>query len=470
VLREFGWLLTAPDEFLDRRWLVGVTAHGTIFVQLPVKKNDPDPQGAWVSEGERNRNWINVSSILADQRSADEKQAQWDDVFRAIVDCEHRRCGWAVNTSHDGWTWVPKDDVRSFLIGRGHKRADADVIMGKGCGANWTIVNLPFQPEYPGNRQWNLHAAQFAFAPAAEPGAHRHWDTVLRHVGQDYDEALSRLGWARDCGIVTGRDYLLAWVACMFREPFQPLPYLFFYGEKQNSGKSMFHEALALLVTRGVMSAAHALTNSNGFNGELDGAVLAVVEEVDISRSREAYNRLKNWVTSPTLPIRKMFNQVYTQANTLHFVHTANCMSYCPVFSEDTRIGVAYVPALPRGTEIPKAILIERLKEEAPNFLRTILDLPLPPIMGRMRLPVVETSSKLHAIESNTPRFVVAVRDLMHDRDFAELYADDYPADGPKTARSAYSLLQSHAGFLAGITFAKGERTSRGTPLILRRA
>jgi hypothetical protein len=70
------------------------------------------------------------------------------------------------------------------------------------------------------------------------------------------------------------RDYLLYWIACMLRDPFEPLPYLFFYGD-QNSGKSIFHEAVSLLMTKGVAAADRALTNANDFNGELANAVCA---------------------------------------------------------------------------------------------------------------------------------------------------------------------------------------------------
>ena len=38
--------------------------------------------------------------------------------------------------------------------------------MGEAVGKSWRLVNLPFQEEYPGGRQWNMDAAQLPFEPA----------------------------------------------------------------------------------------------------------------------------------------------------------------------------------------------------------------------------------------------------------------------------------------------------------------
>ena len=59
--------------------------------------------------------------------------------------------------------------------------------------------------------------------------------------------------------------------------------------------------------------------------------------------------------------------------------------------------------------------LLEALTHEAPPFLRTLLDLNLPPVMGRLRLPVVETEHKreLAAENSSAPQFFTEVCELV---------------------------------------------------------
>ena len=99
----------------------------------------------------------------------------------------------------------------------------------------------------------------------------------------------------------------------------------------------MLHEALGLLMTKGVVSAGKSLKNQNDFCGELSGGILATVEEVDISKTPGALNKIKDMVTSAVILIRKMPTDAYPVPNSLHFIQTANSANHCPVFPGDTR-------------------------------------------------------------------------------------------------------------------------------------
>ena len=273
----------------------------------------------------------------------------------------------------------------------GAKKSAAD--LGAICDNDWRIVNLPFQPEYPGNRQWNREAAQHRFRPAAEPGDHPHWDKILEHCFADLDHAIKESEWAKRVNVNRGYDYGLLWIACLLRHPLKPLPYLFLYGE-QDSGKSSLHEAISLLMTKGVAEANRALKdNQSDFNGELAGAILAVIEEIDITKEKGAYSKIKDWTTSPTLWIRQMRTDAYPIPNSLHFIQVANSPEHCPVFPGDTRITVIHVPK-PK-VDIPKEVLMARLREEAPAFMRTLLETPIPAAVNRFQIPVIETQNKM---------------------------------------------------------------------------
>jgi hypothetical protein len=190
----------------------------------------------------------------------------------------------------------------------------------------------------------------------------------------------------------------------MIRYPFSPLPYLFLYGP-ENSGKSIFHEAIALLMTKGCVPADRALTSASDFNGELANCILAVVEEKDISKAKGALAKIKEWVTARNLSIRKMRTDSYTQPNTTHWVQCANRRENCPIFPGDTRITVIHVPDLLPDQEIPKEKLIERLTEEAQHFMYSLMNMELPEVVGRLRLPIVITDSKLRSEEDNRDAF-----------------------------------------------------------------
>jgi hypothetical protein len=58
-----------------------------------------------------------------------------------------------------------------------------------------------------------------------------------------------------------------------------------------------------------------------------------------------------------------------------------------------------YVPSIPAENEIPRMQLRHYLEQEAPHFMRTIMDVTLPSVEGRLRLPVIDTHNKSRAQE-----------------------------------------------------------------------
>jgi hypothetical protein len=267
----------------------------------------------------------------------------------------------------------------------------------------WKLVNKPFEPEYPGDRRWNRNGAKFRFTPSGELDtvSHPTWDKILNHAGLNLDDAVATDDWCRKVGILSGADYLRTWIASMFQRPDVPLPYLFFYSQKQNTGKTTFHESLSLLMTHGYVKAEQALINPQGFNFELDGAVLCSVEEIDLSSNKGAYNRIKDWVTTRMLSIHPKSKNVYQVRNTTHWVQCANSHTYCPIFADDSRITMVCVPQL--DYIIPRGELTALLEKEAQDFLATILNLDLPRTNDRLGIPVLNTSEKLGIQSVNKP-------------------------------------------------------------------
>jgi hypothetical protein len=89
----------------------------------------------------------------------------------------------------------------------------------------------------------------------------------------------------------------------------------------------------------------------------------------------------------------------YMVDNMSHWIQNANHPDNCPIFEGDTRITMIHVPK-PK-TDIPKSVLIDKLKEEAPQFMRTLMDFQLPPSTGRLRIPIVSTQHKQRAEQLN---------------------------------------------------------------------
>lgn len=316
-----------------------------------------------------------------------------DELVRHIISNEIS-LGWFCKTNNS-WMEIGRSDLISVLLSKGYKTDKINNLLGIAVSQNWRLVNKPFQPEYPGNREWNKHAAQLRFKP--EKGHHPTWDKVLDHCG----ECLN-----------VNYPYLLQWCAALIQYPGEPLPYIFFTGP-QGCGKSTFHECLSLLFTTGYSRADSSLINPSGFNGELAGAIVCVVEETNLSKKGSAADRIKDWVTGRTLNIHIKGRTPYLIPNTTHWIQCANTVDYCPILPGDTRITLLALKGL--ATDTPKRLLMQQCEVEAPAFLYTLCNLEIPDYGGRLRIPVIETDLKISQMDENDSELSKFIREYIHD-------------------------------------------------------
>jgi hypothetical protein len=384
-----GGTIDISAEHQHRRATLRAHKDGRLVVHLDREKGDT-PLPGWV---EGRSTWTRIYSIRTEQEEDSTiGSPEIDNVIRHVETASGDGDGWVIR-KNGGWGREPYQHARLVLQNLGYGKTEAEQILGGGVISPWRLVNLPFHDEYPGGRQWNREAAQFRFAPAdCDNPVHPHWDAVIDHFFGGLTPTLEKLPWAVDAGIRTGGDWGRAWIASVFRFPYEPLPYIFAYGP-ENGGKSTLHEGLSELVTKGIVMADRALTTKGDFNGELANAILCVVEEKQVSKHAGAMNKIKDWVTCRRLSIRKMRTDSFEQDSTLHWLQCSNYFHACPVFPGDTRVTVIEVPPL-SGAEIPKPKLMDYLRDEGPHFLRTLMNLELPAAQGRLRIPPVETSDK----------------------------------------------------------------------------
>ncbi len=390
-----------PNWALNRQTKIKENKDGKVVIEFESIANadTPSDMKGWLQEGKK---WKKVYNLAQQNETIGEVEVgNYDDLVRHLIDANDVDAGWVVKS--DGiWHDEAIGNVNLFLAALGLGREDIKMVLGSSVIKCWRLVNLPFDTEYPGNRQWNRRSPQFAFPPAQNLDnlSYPTWQAVLNHIGRSLDPYVRANEWARTNDITTGAEYLKLWIASCFQCPKEPLPYLFLYGN-QNTGKSILHEALSLLVTRGVSRADNALANS-AFNGELEGSVICVVEETDFSsKNKSVYNLIKDWVTARQLPINRKYETPYMIENTTHWMQCSNEISACPIFPGDSRITMIRVDPLQHDEHVPKRILLERLKKEGPDFLAEILNVEIPECNDRLRIPVITTPDKKDIESSN---------------------------------------------------------------------
>lgn len=388
------------NQFLcSRETVLKEQKDGRVVMEVEAQKGDTASQMfGWASVGNK---WKKVFES-GNKQTQELETPTCDDVVRhTITEIDRANTGWWVH-SNSYWQKEPIDHVRPLLKSLGYANSMIEPMLGLCIQRSWREVNRPFQSEYIGNRDWNRHGAQLKFLPNKDKDnlSYPTWNLVFDHLGKSLDEAIKDNAWARSNAILTGADYLKCWVASLFQEPFEPLPYLFFFGP-QDCGKSVFHESLSTLFTRGYMQANAALSNNSTFNGELQNAVLCVIEEKDLSKAKEAYNKVKDWVTGKQINIHIKGKTPFQFPNTTHWIQTANEHTYCPTFTGDTRITVIRVNALDPLDLIPRAKLDVLLEKEAPDFLGAMFALELPEPISRLNIPVITTSEKINLENNN---------------------------------------------------------------------
>ena len=328
--------------------------------------------------------------------------------------------GWFLFTNN-AWISEDKSNIITALLSKGTKRETIEIILGTCIFKNWKLVNKPFQSEYPGNREWNRDAAQLRFEPTN--GQHPTWDLIFNHCGKSLDDAIRINEWCLDNRIVSGASYLLAWCASIIQEPFTPTPYLFITGP-QNCGKSIFHEALNLLFTKGYIRADNALINPAGFNGELATAILCIVEETNLSKkNKSASDRIKDWTTGRTLNIHIKNRTPYDIPNCTHWIQCANSADYCPILPGDTRITM-FNMGMP-DKEIPKHIILQQCEQEAAAFINTLISFELSETIGRLKIPVIITQQKLDEQEFNEDLLIQFFKDRVYNINGSKILLND---------------------------------------------
>lgn len=380
---------------------------GRLMIEFQAKEGEPDnDMQGWLKEKDKWQRIFNINATPPKELDIQET----DGLIRHLVVGDNSDAGWVLNVENT-WIFEPLQHIKMALTSMGYNTRDSQAMVGAAVMRHWNIVNEPFCEEYPGGRKWNKDGAQLKYniLPAEVTDlSYPTWTRILKHVGKNLKYAIEDNKWCKEAGIYEGADYLKCWIASILQFPKEPLPYLFLHGPS-NSGKTSFHEALELLFTKGYMRADTAMTSKADFNGELENAIICVIEEIDLGKNKTANNKMKDWVTSKSMLVHPKGCTPFLISNHTHWIHCANDARFCPIFPGDTRITVCYVEELKE--EIPKRILIENLQKEAQHFVTALSRIELYQSQTRLNIPVLETSDKLVMSENNMSPLMLFIRE-----------------------------------------------------------
>ncbi len=389
---KLGVDLALPNFANPRQAKMKEHRDGRLIVEFNRESTDSaEKLPGWLEDG---KSWKKIFGTQLSSPATSENKS-FDDVVRHLVSEQKKDAGWVIRAD-SRWVEEPLTHVKLGLRALNVTTKDVSSVLGGSIFKHWTLVNKPFQPEYIGDRQWNRDACQLMFNPSKRDNLHYPtWIKILTHVGSSLTPELAHNNWALNNGIVTGADYLKCWIASLFQKPEDHLPYLYLWGPEA-SGKSMFHEALSLLITHtGYQRAENALTSQQGFNGELRNAIICVIEEINLSKKTDtAYKRIKDWVTAIFLPIHVKNQTPFMSTNTTHWIQCSNDQDSCPIFSGDTRIMVLFVDSINQIQWENKKALVQKLKKEAPDFLGEVTRLEIPESPDRLGVPIITTAAK----------------------------------------------------------------------------
>lgn len=358
--------------------------------------------------------------------------------------------------------WKPESitNWRAALKARGYTDAMIEEAYNQGCSDPMRIVSRPFEktinPLY-----WN-RGVQFSCDPV--PGEHPHWDLVFNHTGSYLDSYVAEHPWCQENGIRTGGDYLRCYMALTVQRPATRVPQLFLYSRTQGTGKDTFPDSCKLLFSRGaVVDANTAATSDAGFSFELIGAVMYVLNELDLSRSgSKAESRVRKWTTGHTINIHEKGRTPFETRNYARVIQMANDLSYKMVDADDERVVIIELPKIKSRIDWARK-LEPALKRERAAFLHTLLNYYLPEQSApnsRCFLPILMTDAKQQAITLSLPTLSaddeLLLNNVMkaHEEGWTELCEfDELPEVvqtryKPNTFQAAWNRISKHLSAL----------------------
>jgi hypothetical protein len=146
----------------------------------------------------------------------------------------------------------------------------------------------------------------------------------------------------------------------------------------QGTGKGLlFNRIMRPILGYGNTIQVRTANFEDNYNGFLENRLLVGVDEVDIPESRREKlisGDMKNYMTEPTITIRKMYSNAYEVPNHANFFFSSNKRNPVSVDTTDRRFNIASYQSVPLSISPEE---VERIADELPAFMWQMLCYPV---------------------------------------------------------------------------------------------
>ena len=194
-------------------------------------------------------------------------------------------------------------------------------------------------------------------------------------------------------------EYLLKWISKIIANPGTKSEVGLALLGKQGTGKSTLFEIMIRIIGYLYCYATSENEDINGkFNGYLSKTILCFFDEAKISE--EGYNKIKTWITQPSINIQqKGVNQIFKK-NFTNFMLATNKTKFIPLEKRDRRWFVLEVSDAERGKEKYWNELYKNIDNEIEGFVNYLYELDVkrleePPLNEAKELQIENAESKI---------------------------------------------------------------------------
>lgn len=244
-------------------------------------------------------------------------------------------------------------------------------------------------------------------------------------------------------------ELFLNWLACVVQYR-RAIGTAWLLSGTQGTGKGLFFTHIIMpILGRDYVCRATLPVFEKEFNGFLEHSLMVFVDEIRLAELRQAsvaLSNLKQYITEPVLPIRRMRTDPYLADNHANFVFASNHYDSMEIDPSDRRFLVAPRQESPLSSAVSLDRIDTRLGEEVGGFARYLLGREADLQLARRMYHSSERQRLKHLTRNASDEVADAIREGNFEFFIEEAPDEDKPGEAAIQAKLPKPL--SYASFI----------------------